>query len=99
MELAVNEAVSNIIKHACLGKTQQKIHIEADALDDRIIVSIYHWGKAFDPPKSTQLPELDGSQESGFGLFFIDSCVDEITYSEDKNGKNCIRLVKRTKRH
>jgi sigma-B regulation protein RsbU (phosphoserine phosphatase) len=99
LELAVNEAVSNIIKHAYLGRAHQRIHIEAEGFDDRIIVSIYHWGEAFDPPESVQLPELDGSQESGFGLFLIDSNVDETTYCEDKNGKNCIRLVKKTKRH
>lgn len=98
LELAVNEAVSNIIKHAYLGRKGQSIQIEADAFTDRFIVSIYHWGKSFDPPESVPLPPLDYSRERGLGLFFIDNCVDEINYSRDDSGKNSIRLVKNLKR-
>ncbi|MEE9612996.1 MAG: ATP-binding protein [Desulfatiglandales bacterium] len=98
LELAVNEAVSNIIKHAYLGRKDQTIQIEADAFADRFIVTIFYWGKAFDPPESVPLPTLDYSRERGLGLFLIENCVDEVNYSRDNSGKNSIRLVKNLKR-
>jgi serine/threonine-protein kinase RsbW len=98
LELAVNEAVSNIIKHAYIGRKDQTIQIEADAFADRFIVTIFHWGKAFDPPESVPLPTLDYSRERGLGLFLINNCVDEVNYSRDNSGKNSIRLVKNLKR-
>jgi anti-sigma regulatory factor (Ser/Thr protein kinase) len=38
---------------------------------------------------------LDGSQESGFGLYLIEQSVDDVRYYGDARGRNCIALVKR----
>ena len=39
-------------------------------------------------------PALDGSRESGFGIYLITKSVDDVRYSRDERGRNCIALVK-----
>ena len=93
LELAVNEAVGNVMKHSYHGEPNRRIQIEAEAFSDRIAVHISHTGDTFDPD-SGLLPTLDGSKESGFGLFIIQQSVDDVTYSRDLHGRNQISLFK-----
>jgi anti-sigma regulatory factor (Ser/Thr protein kinase) len=94
LELAVNEATSNIMKHAYHGRTDQRIRLEAETFPDRVVIRLYHSGDPCDP-SSVPPPALDGSQESGFGLFLIKQSVDDVRYYGDACGRNCIALVKR----
>jgi sigma-B regulation protein RsbU (phosphoserine phosphatase) len=96
LELAVNEAASNIMKHAYHGRADQRIHLEADAAPDRISIRLHHLGDGFDPA-TVSPPSLDGSRESGFGLYLISRCVDDIRCTCDERGRNCIGLVKMIK--
>jgi anti-sigma regulatory factor (Ser/Thr protein kinase) len=91
--LAVNEAASNIMKHAYHGRTDQWIQLEADTFPDRLSIRLHHLGDSFDP-RAASPPALDGSRESGFGLYLIAKSVDEVRYSRDERGRNCIALVK-----
>ena len=93
IELAVTEACSNIMKHAFHGRTDQQIEMEADGFPDRIMIRLYHLGEPFDPSSVPQ-PRLDGSQESGFGVYLINRSVDGVQYYRDKSGRNCIALTK-----
>jgi anti-sigma regulatory factor (Ser/Thr protein kinase) len=93
LELAVNEAASNIMKHAYHGRRDQRIGLEADAFQDRVAVRLHHLGDPFDPGTAPP-PALDGSRESGFGVYLITNSVDEVRYSRDDRGRNCIALVK-----
>jgi len=94
-EIAVVETTANIIKHAYLNKKQKSIIIEAEIYEDRIVVYLHHWGKQFKPPDVPPPPLKGGFQESGFGLFIINNCVDQCDYTTDNTGKNSIRLEKR----
>jgi sigma-B regulation protein RsbU (phosphoserine phosphatase) len=96
LELAANEAASNIIKHAYHGRTDQWIQLEADAFPDRLSIRLHHLGDSFDP-RSVPPPALDGSRESGFGLYLIAKCVDDVRHCRDERGRNCIDLVKALK--
>jgi serine/threonine-protein kinase RsbW len=96
LELAVNEAASNIMKHAYHGRADQRIHLEADAASDRISIRLHHLGDGFDPT-TVSPPSLDGSRESGFGLYLISRSVDDVGYTRDERGRNCIGLVKMIK--
>jgi anti-sigma regulatory factor (Ser/Thr protein kinase) len=93
LELAVTEACSNIIKHAHHGRPNQSIHLEAELFADRISVLLQYSGEPFDPT-TVPTPQLDGSQNSGFGVYLIDRSVDEVHYYLDERGRNCISLVK-----
>jgi sigma-B regulation protein RsbU (phosphoserine phosphatase) len=93
LELALNEAAANIMKHAYGGRPDQRIRIGADILTDRVVVRLSHWGEAFDP-QSIPPPRLDGTEESGYGLFIISESVDKVSYTQDEAGETFIQLEK-----
>jgi anti-sigma regulatory factor (Ser/Thr protein kinase) len=93
LELALNEAACNIMKHAYHGRTDQRIQIEARAFPDRVSIELHHLGDAFDPA-TVAPPAFDGSRESGFGIYLMTRSVDEVRHSRDDRGQNCIALVK-----
>jgi PAS domain S-box-containing protein len=93
LELAVNEAASNIMRHAYRGRTDQLIEIDAAAFPSQVSVRLHHLGDPFDP-STISPPALDGSQESGFGIYLITQSVDEARYCRDERGRNCVALVK-----
>lgn len=96
LELAVNEAASNIMKHAYHGREDQSIHLEAEAFPGRVAIQLAHLGDAFDP-STVPPPPLDGSRDSGFGAYIIARSVDEVRYFRDERGRNCVALVKARK--
>lgn len=89
--LAVNEAATNIIKHAYRGRSEEKIQITAEVVAGQFVVRLYDWGEDFDP-ESVQEPKFNGSQEGGFGIYIISQSVDEVNYSRNANGRNCTEL-------
>jgi PAS domain S-box-containing protein len=94
IELAVNEAASNIMKHAYHGRADQRIQLDADVCPGRLSIRLHHLGDSFDP-SAVPPPALDGSRESGFGIYLINQTMDEVRYSRDDRGRNCIALVKK----
>jgi sigma-B regulation protein RsbU (phosphoserine phosphatase) len=94
LELALNEAASNIMKHAYHGRADQWIHLEAEAFPGQVSIRLHHLGDPFDPSAAPP-PPLDGSRESGFGVYLITKSVEEVQYYRDERGRNCIALVKR----
>jgi anti-sigma regulatory factor (Ser/Thr protein kinase) len=94
LELAVNEAASNIMKHAYAGDRDQPIRIDADAYVDRVSVRLRHVGSPFQPERAKE-PTFNGTRESGFGTFIITSSVDDARYYRDASGRNCVALIKK----
>jgi sigma-B regulation protein RsbU (phosphoserine phosphatase) len=92
LELAVTEAVANVMKHAYKGQTDQPIELSAVVEAARIILTIRHQGLPF-VPTEIPLPVFDGSKEGGFGLFIINKLMDEVIYSSEPDG-NRIKLIK-----
>jgi sigma-B regulation protein RsbU (phosphoserine phosphatase) len=93
LELAVDEAVSNIINHAQHGDAHQRIQLEADVFMEHVSVRLRYWGDAFDP-SLVPPPTWDGSRENGFGIYLIAHSVDDAQYYRDEKGRNCIALRK-----
>lgn len=93
LELAVSEAASNIMKHAYHGRTDQWIGLDGEAFRDRLLFRLHHLGDPFDPSK-VKPPALDGSRESGFGVYLITHSTDGVRYYRDDRGRNCVELVK-----
>jgi sigma-B regulation protein RsbU (phosphoserine phosphatase) len=98
LELATNEATSNIMKHAYSGDPDQLIRIDADAFENRVSVRLRHLGSPFTPGQ-VPAPAFNGSRESGFGAYIIESSVDEVKYYRDANGMNCVALFKTPATH
>jgi serine/threonine-protein kinase RsbW len=92
LELAVNEAASNIIKHAYQGRGDQWIRLQGEVFADHVIVRLLDWGA----PSNLQAirAPLDGPRESGLGLHLIEKSADEVHCYQDEYGRNCILLKK-----
>jgi sigma-B regulation protein RsbU (phosphoserine phosphatase) len=92
--LAVNEAASNVVRHAYGGRTGQPLRIEADVFDDRLEVVLRHQGRHFAPAPGHGAPPTE-PREGGLGLFIIRQFAENVEYSVDALGYAYTRLVKR----
>jgi sigma-B regulation protein RsbU (phosphoserine phosphatase) len=91
IELAVNEAVVNVIKHAYQNASDQPVRLEARRYPGQIVFRLYDWGQPFDPA-AVAPPAFDGSKDHGFGVYIIEQAADEIEYTRDENGRNCATM-------
>lgn len=92
-ELAVTEALTNIIFHAFNNQSGNQIELVAEVISEGLQICLKHQGISFDPTQAAA-PVFDGSREGGFGLFIISNCVDCVTYSHD-SGKNSVCMIKK----
>jgi len=95
LQLAVTEAASNVVRHALSDMPDEYITVSADLFEDGIIVRLSHFGKEFDPDTAPP-PVFDGTREGGFGVYMIKQCVDDVQYMRSPDGRNTIRMVKRS---
>ena len=94
IQLAVDEACSNIIEHAYGGETDsQDITCTCKATQDSIIIELQDHGRAFDP-EIIPLPNISASLNSrstgGLGLYFMRQLMDEVVFkfSPGQNSEN-----------
>ncbi len=80
LELAVNEAASNVMRYGLNGADDQPIEMEADVFDDRIVLRILHRGRAVRPFPTTPPPASTASRAGGFGVYIIQQAVDYVEY-------------------
>jgi sigma-B regulation protein RsbU (phosphoserine phosphatase) len=97
LELAVNEAIANVMKHAYSGRPDQPIRLTAERGFNRVAVRIFHRGESFDPEMAAE-PFFDGSKDGGFGIYIINHLIDEINQVTSKQGETCITLIKKFRR-
>lgn len=95
--LAVDEACTNIIKHAYKYSPEGNILIKIKFNDPKFSISITDDGSHFDPNK---VPEPDlreyykQKRVGGLGMFLIKKLMDEVNYSTLSGNKNQVILVK-----
>lgn len=94
LELALIEAVSNIIRHAYGDMPDGEIRIDVEIDPECITVEMRHEGAAFEPD-ALEDPVFDGSRSRGFGCYIMKRCVDEVRYTQDDGGSNLVTLVKK----
>jgi anti-sigma regulatory factor (Ser/Thr protein kinase) len=49
VQMAIDEAVTNVIEHAYAGRTDGEILIRCSVVDDDVVVTILDHGQPFDP--------------------------------------------------
>lgn len=91
--LAVDEACSNIIKHAYGGSTNQPIHILCHLYKDRLEILLRDFGKKADI-NEIKSRELDDVRPGGLGVHLIKSVMDIVNYDNSLEQGNQLRLVK-----
>ncbi len=91
--IAVNEAATNIIQHACHEDKNMQVSVTLELYEDRIVVEFGHRGAAFSTNKSKSIKN-NTCYESGYGLYIIEESVDKVYYFRDKDGNNRMKMVK-----
>ena len=90
--LAVDEALTNIIRHAYVGKPG-KMMVEIDVSNDKVEIVLEDHGKKFDPTQVPS-PELPRQKPGGLGVHFIRTIMDQVIYEGHKVEGNRLRLIK-----
>ena len=97
IELAVDEASSNIIEHAYGGEGIGNIECSYEISPSSLTIKLKDYGKPFDP-KEIEEPDLNAPLykrgNHGLGLFFIRELIDEVTFHFDQENGNTLTLVK-----
>ncbi len=96
IELAANEAASNITRHAYKGRKDGPITVDARAianrLESRLEIRFIHEGLPFVPPPPEDI-QLHEPRDGGMGLYILSEVMDEVSYFSDDDGNQCVRLV------
>lgn len=94
--LAVDEAVSNIIRHGYVGR-RGPVGIEIARDHARIVVRVTDDAPPFDPTAwptpNIGLP-LERRPAGGFGIHLVRTCVDEVVHRAGPDAGNELILVK-----
>jgi anti-sigma regulatory factor (Ser/Thr protein kinase) len=92
--LAVDEACTNIIRHAYKGETHHPIEIEVDTRGDTWEVRIRDYGERCHPSK-LKGRELHEVRPGGLGLHFIRQAFDEVHFDHSPEKGTLLILRKR----
>ncbi len=98
VELAVDEACSNIIDHAYGGEGRGDIECSVDTSDQVLIITLRDFGRSFNPD-SIKPPQLNAPLKKvkprGVGLYLIQRMMDEVHYKTSPDSGNQLTMVKR----
>jgi serine/threonine-protein kinase RsbW len=98
VELAVDEAATNIIEHAYQGEGQGEICCTFKIIPEGLQVMLQDWGIPFNPlevPEPTIEVPLEQVQSSGLGLFFMRKLMDEVQFKFSKENGNTVTMIKK----
>ena len=96
INLALEEAVTNVVMYAYPEGTEGEVDIEAIIVDNTLRFVVSDDGKPFDP---TVAPEADitlGVEDrpvGGLGIFLVRKIMDKVEYSRE-NGRNRLIMTK-----
>ncbi len=95
--LSVDEALTNIIRHACGGDPDQVIEIEffpcCDPGHEGLEIILRDYGKAIDPDQ-IKPRDLDEVRPGGLGLHIMKECMDIVEYTQAEGGGTRLRMFK-----
>ncbi len=93
IQLAVDEACTNIITHGYADMDPGSIILDLEVAPDKVTVSLTDFGHSFEPD-STPVPDISASAEereaAGFGLFFIRQSMDRMDYRVTEDGNTMV---------
>ncbi len=95
--LSVDEACTNVIKHAHHHNARRLIDIKIETDANKIKITITDKGKGFDITK-LQDPDIEKyikeSKHGGLGIYLIKTLMDEVNYEFNPGVKNQVQLTK-----
>ena len=99
--LAVDEACTNVVRHAYSRANTHFVDVEAEVNDVRLTIIVSDSGRGFDPGSITA-PDIEDimarHRGGGFGLYLIKTLMDEVDFSIDPGVRNAVRMTKYLKK-
>ncbi|MDZ7372929.1 MAG: ATP-binding protein [candidate division KSB1 bacterium] len=97
IQLAVDEACTNVVKHAYDGDPRKPIDVAVRLDYDRLTIVVTDEGKGFDP-KAVEISDISEYlaelRVGGLGIYLMRSLMDEVEYSIQPGVRNQVRMVK-----
>ncbi|MTI88621.1 MAG: ATP-binding protein [Balneolaceae bacterium] len=96
IRLAVDEAYTNIIKHAYKNDPAKQVSIEIGSDNSKLWISLMDHGRSFDPKKYSEpdlIKRIKQKKRGGMGVYLIKKLMDQVQYNR-KGTTNEIRMVK-----
>ena len=95
IELGVDEAITNIIRHSYKVESKENIiAIKLELIDNKVIIHLYDNGTPINEEK-IKPRELDDIKPGGLGTYFINKIMDEVKWSKSDKWINHLTLVKK----
>ena len=90
--MALDEALTNVIRHAYDGQGGRPIDITVVPMDDELNVIVRDYGKVADRSK-IQSRDLDDVRPGGLGVHIMHECMDSVEYLPAPDGKGTILVM------
>lgn len=93
IRLAVDEAITNIIKHAYNGEEDHTIEIELTFKEDHLCVELFDTGatfslKTFKQPNIKE--KIKQKKRGGMGVYLIHSLMDNVSYGRENEANKMV---------
>lgn len=98
LQLAADEAASNIIEHAYEGVSNADLDVTCDMRGDTLTITMRDTGKSFDPSNVKQpnlKADLSDRQIGGLGMYLMRKLMDEVRYESNSKTGNLLTMIKR----
>jgi serine/threonine-protein kinase RsbW len=98
VQVAVDEACSNIMEHAYGGEGRGTIECTCRTTRDHLVIKLHDHGRPFDPatiPKPDLHADLAERHAGGLGLYFIQQLMDCVQFESTPEKGNTLTLTKR----
>lgn len=97
IELAVDEACTNVIKHAYGQNSNNSIEVIIQTDNKKLMVTVSDKGKGFNP-KDVKFPNmkeyLAEMRVGGLGIYLIESLMDKVDFDIKPGIKNQVKMIK-----
>jgi len=99
IQLATDEAASNIIEHAYAGVTNGMLELSCGLSGGTLKIILVDHGEAFDPseiPMPDLKADLSERKIGGLGIFLMRKLMDEVYYeTHPEKNSNTLTMIKR----
>ena len=98
IQLAADEAASNIIEHAYEGVSNGILELSCGVKANVITIILMDRGESFDPseiPMPDLKADLSERKIGGLGIFLMRKLMDEVHYETKPNKSNVLTMIKR----
>jgi len=109
IELACDEACTNIIEHAYGGENQGNIIVSWQKEDGRFVITLHDNGRAFNPnnvpipamppppddPEFSEAEIVDSLKVGGLGIHFMRKLMDDVQFQFNEKTGNTLIMIKK----